>query len=274
MQVFLVFSTCLLYLVAAGLFSRAVGYFEQQQWNNIIGGDAQELGDGPGTYDVDKVVWHVNVSFSLTPPPPKKTANTKKRGKKNPKLTNHPFLVFSFSAAARSSTAAAAGASSTPFSAGTTRPPTAPSSPTTSTGSWSWPPSWPCGSARPGATGPFWRPTTRRPRRRLSLRPCRRRCPHTRKQQASAILTWRRGVPTSSGRRRGAAATTRRGWSPRRRSKWHRPWESDFGVWLCFLFFFFLPSPKSLDIAVNALYSVHIRNCYWAQCVRAGEKRQ
>lgn len=62
LQVFLVVSTCLLYLVAAGLFSRAVGYFEQQEWNNIIGGDAQELGDGPGTYDIDKVVWHVNVS--------------------------------------------------------------------------------------------------------------------------------------------------------------------------------------------------------------------
>lgn len=62
MQVFLVVSTCLLYLVAAGLFSRAVGYFEQQEWNSIIGGDAQELGDGAGTYDIDKVVWHVNVS--------------------------------------------------------------------------------------------------------------------------------------------------------------------------------------------------------------------
>lgn len=32
MQLFLVVSTCLLYLVAAGLFSRAVGYFEQQEW--------------------------------------------------------------------------------------------------------------------------------------------------------------------------------------------------------------------------------------------------
>lgn len=62
MQIFLVVSTCLLYLVAAGLFSRGVGYLEQQQWNNIIGGDATELGNGPGTYDIDKAVWHVNVS--------------------------------------------------------------------------------------------------------------------------------------------------------------------------------------------------------------------
>ncbi|KAH8677281.1 iron permease FTR1 family protein [Xylariales sp. PMI_506] len=60
LQYFLVASTCLLYLVAAGLFSRAVWYLENQQWNNVIGGDAAELGDGAGSYDVDKSVWHVN----------------------------------------------------------------------------------------------------------------------------------------------------------------------------------------------------------------------
>ncbi len=42
LQYFLIASTCLLYLVAAGLFSRAVWYFEQQKWNNIVGGDAAE----------------------------------------------------------------------------------------------------------------------------------------------------------------------------------------------------------------------------------------
>ncbi|KAI1813360.1 iron permease FTR1 family protein [Poronia punctata] len=60
LQYFLVASTCLLYLVGAGLFSRAVWYFEVQQWNNVVGGDAVELGNGPGSYDVDKSVWHVN----------------------------------------------------------------------------------------------------------------------------------------------------------------------------------------------------------------------
>ncbi|KAI1506403.1 iron permease-like protein [Biscogniauxia marginata] len=60
LQYFLIVSTCLLYLVAAGLFSRAVWYFEAQQWNNIIGGDAAELGNGAGSYDIDKSVWHVN----------------------------------------------------------------------------------------------------------------------------------------------------------------------------------------------------------------------
>ncbi|KAI1151112.1 iron permease FTR1/Fip1/EfeU [Nemania diffusa] len=60
LQYFLVASTCLLYLVGAGLFSRAVWYLENQQWNNLIGGDAAELGNGPGSYDIDKSVWHVN----------------------------------------------------------------------------------------------------------------------------------------------------------------------------------------------------------------------
>ncbi|KAI0451888.1 iron permease FTR1 family protein [Xylaria acuta] len=60
LQYFLVVSTCLLYLVGAGLFSRAVWYFEAQQWNKVVGGDAAELGDGPGSYDIDKSVWHVN----------------------------------------------------------------------------------------------------------------------------------------------------------------------------------------------------------------------
>ncbi|KAK4167341.1 iron permease FTR1/Fip1/EfeU [Cladorrhinum sp. PSN259] len=60
LKVFLVFSTCLLYLVAAGLFSRAVWSFEQQKWNIVVGGDAAEVGEGPGSYDIDSSVWHVN----------------------------------------------------------------------------------------------------------------------------------------------------------------------------------------------------------------------
>jgi high-affinity iron transporter len=51
-----------LYLVAAGLLSRAVWFFEAQEWNNAIGGDAAEVGSGPGSYDISKSVWHVNVS--------------------------------------------------------------------------------------------------------------------------------------------------------------------------------------------------------------------
>jgi high-affinity iron transporter len=62
LQYFLVVSTCLLYLVAAALFSRGVWFFEAQQWNNEVGGDAAETGAGPGSYDISKSVWHVNVS--------------------------------------------------------------------------------------------------------------------------------------------------------------------------------------------------------------------
>ncbi|KAK4188826.1 high-affinity iron transporter [Podospora australis] len=60
LKLFMVLSTCLLYIVAAGLFSRAVWFFEQQKWNELVGGDAAEVGDGPGSYDIDQSVWHVN----------------------------------------------------------------------------------------------------------------------------------------------------------------------------------------------------------------------
>ncbi|KAL7798313.1 iron permease FTR1/Fip1/EfeU [Trichoderma ceciliae] len=60
LQFFLVASTCLLYLVGAGLFSRAVWSLEQGKWNQIVGSDASELGSGPGSYDIDNIVWHVN----------------------------------------------------------------------------------------------------------------------------------------------------------------------------------------------------------------------
>jgi high-affinity iron transporter len=67
LQYFLIISTCLLYLVAAGLFSRGVWYLQAQAWNKIVGGDADETGSGPGSYDISNSVWHVNVS-PLSPP--------------------------------------------------------------------------------------------------------------------------------------------------------------------------------------------------------------
>lgn len=60
MQIFLIISTCFLYLIAAGLFSKAVWYFENYEWNLVIGGDASETGSGAGSYDITKSVWHVN----------------------------------------------------------------------------------------------------------------------------------------------------------------------------------------------------------------------
>ncbi len=78
LQTFLIVSTCFLYLVAAGLFSKAVWLFEADrvssssrtdnrkltlwQWNKAIGADSSESGSGPGSYDIRKSVWHVNVS--------------------------------------------------------------------------------------------------------------------------------------------------------------------------------------------------------------------
>ncbi|KAF3893626.1 High-affinity iron transporter [Trichophyton interdigitale] len=59
-QIFLIASTCFLYLVAGGLFSRSVGFFEQYKWNMVVGGDAAETGVGAGSYDIRSSVWHVN----------------------------------------------------------------------------------------------------------------------------------------------------------------------------------------------------------------------
>ena len=34
-----------------------------KQWNSLTGGDAAGTGSGPGSYDIRKSVWHVNVSL-------------------------------------------------------------------------------------------------------------------------------------------------------------------------------------------------------------------
>ncbi|KIX07945.1 uncharacterized protein Z518_02599 [Rhinocladiella mackenziei CBS 650.93] len=60
LQFFLIVSTCFLYLVAAGLFSRGIWYLEADSWNKATGGDAAENGSGPGSYDIRRSVWHVN----------------------------------------------------------------------------------------------------------------------------------------------------------------------------------------------------------------------
>ena len=43
-----------------GLFSKAVWYFENHAWSKTIGGDASEVGSGPGSYNIHQSVWHVN----------------------------------------------------------------------------------------------------------------------------------------------------------------------------------------------------------------------
>lgn len=61
LQVFLIFSTCFLYLVSAGLMSRGVWFFELEQYvQKCHGQDMTEVGNGPGSYDVTNAIWHVN----------------------------------------------------------------------------------------------------------------------------------------------------------------------------------------------------------------------
>ncbi|VVT51987.1 uncharacterized protein SAPINGB_P003279 [Magnusiomyces paraingens] len=59
-QIFLIASTCFVYLIGAGLFSRAVWYFEMYVFSQKAGGDVAEMGSGPGSYKVSSSVWHVN----------------------------------------------------------------------------------------------------------------------------------------------------------------------------------------------------------------------
>lgn len=61
LQWFLIISTCFLYLVAAGLFSKGIWQFELQLFIDKCGGlDVSETGNGPGSYDIKSSVWHVN----------------------------------------------------------------------------------------------------------------------------------------------------------------------------------------------------------------------
>lgn len=51
----------LLLLIGAGLFSRAVGAFETNAFNHLLGADVDDSGgDGPGSYPVKGNVWHLD----------------------------------------------------------------------------------------------------------------------------------------------------------------------------------------------------------------------
>ncbi|EDO18437.1 hypothetical protein Kpol_1032p30 [Vanderwaltozyma polyspora DSM 70294] len=60
LQVFLVISTGILYLISAGLFSRGAWFFENYRFNKATGGDASESGDGNGSYNIRQAVYHIN----------------------------------------------------------------------------------------------------------------------------------------------------------------------------------------------------------------------
>jgi high-affinity iron transporter len=56
---FLIGSTTVLFLIGAGLLSKAVGFFEYYRFASGVGGDVAETGDGPGSFDVRGNVWHL-----------------------------------------------------------------------------------------------------------------------------------------------------------------------------------------------------------------------
>ncbi|KAK4700501.1 high-affinity iron transporter, partial [Phenoliferia sp. Uapishka_3] len=60
LSIFLIVSTNVLFLLGAGLFSKAVGDFERYKFNKGVGADVGELGSGPGSYDVRGNVWHLD----------------------------------------------------------------------------------------------------------------------------------------------------------------------------------------------------------------------
>lgn len=61
LQICLVVTTCFLYLIAGGLFSKGVWQFELQKYVDACNGqDMSEVGNGPGSYDISRSVWHVN----------------------------------------------------------------------------------------------------------------------------------------------------------------------------------------------------------------------
>jgi len=60
LSIFLVVMTNLLLLIGAGLFSKAVGAFERDIFDRLVGGDLADLANGPGSYRVKGNVWHLD----------------------------------------------------------------------------------------------------------------------------------------------------------------------------------------------------------------------
>ncbi|MCJ1352268.1 MAG: high-affinity iron permease [Icmadophila ericetorum] len=59
-QIFLIAATSVLYLIAAGMFSKAVWSLQFRAFAQKVGSDVAEEGDGPGSYNIMESVWHVN----------------------------------------------------------------------------------------------------------------------------------------------------------------------------------------------------------------------
>ncbi|CAO1632862.1 unnamed protein product [Sympodiomycopsis kandeliae] len=59
-RMFLLFSTCILLLIAAGMASRSVYYLEFYQYVKKVGDAAAESGSGPGSYNALNYIWHID----------------------------------------------------------------------------------------------------------------------------------------------------------------------------------------------------------------------
>lgn len=59
-RIFMIFSTCVLYLIAAGMFSKSIWSLQYHVFAQKVGSDVAEAGNGPGSYDIRETVWHVN----------------------------------------------------------------------------------------------------------------------------------------------------------------------------------------------------------------------
>ncbi|GAA5950946.1 hypothetical protein JCM8115_005014 [Rhodotorula mucilaginosa] len=60
LSIFLVVSTNVLFLLGAGLMSKAVFFFQTYRYVHAVGGDVAETGSGPGSFDpTDGLVWHL-----------------------------------------------------------------------------------------------------------------------------------------------------------------------------------------------------------------------
>lgn len=57
---FLLLSTCILLIIAAGMATRTVYYFEFHRYVQKVGEAAAEAGSGPGSYDALNYIWHID----------------------------------------------------------------------------------------------------------------------------------------------------------------------------------------------------------------------
>ncbi|UZJ55061.1 hypothetical protein CBS101457_004381 [Exobasidium rhododendri] len=59
-RIFLILSTCVLLIIAAGMISRSVYYFQFYYYVRQVGDAAAESGSGPGSYNALNYIWHIN----------------------------------------------------------------------------------------------------------------------------------------------------------------------------------------------------------------------